>query len=129
MTNPPPPLILPTRDVIAGMDPFIGLDLEHILLVATQHEAQKALDDLLHHTAIGFDTESRPTFRKGQKSEGPHVLQFATQHKAYVFQTYLALCRPAIAKIRDPFGSVRPNFFPATPLVTIRSRSNERSMI
>jgi ribonuclease D len=39
---------------------------------------------------VGFDTESRPTFEKGQVSDGPHVVQFASESQAYIFQ----LCNP-----------------------------------
>lgn len=88
-----------SRETIAKMPLFIGLDLEHIHLVATPREAATALDTLLRHPFLGFDTESRPTFRKGEKSEGPHVLQFATSQSAYIFQCCHAHCAPAIAKI------------------------------
>ncbi len=101
MTNQKKSLRLPTRDAITKMAPFIGLNLKNVHLVATPREAASALDDLLRNPFLGFDTESRPTFRKGQKSEGPHVLQFATQHSAYIFQTYHAHCGPAIAEILE----------------------------
>lgn len=102
MTNPSQTVFsLPTKDAITGMDPFIGLGLNAIHLVTTPREAETALDDLLRHPAVGFDTESKPTFRKGQLSEGPHVLQFATQHKAYIFQTCTAPCVPEIARILE----------------------------
>ena len=45
---------------------------------------------------MGFDTESKPTFMKGQKSEGPHVLQFATMEKAYIFQSHFVESHPVI---------------------------------
>jgi len=35
--------------------------------------------------AIGFDTESKPTFAKGEASTGPHLIQLATDEKAYLF--------------------------------------------
>jgi ribonuclease D len=101
MINPQNTLLLQTKDAITKMAPFIGLDLKNVHLVTTLQEAASALDDLLSNPFLGFDTESKPTFRKGQKSEGPHILQFATQHRAYIFQTYLAFCRPAIAKILE----------------------------
>ncbi|MBN1575108.1 MAG: 3'-5' exonuclease domain-containing protein 2 [Chitinispirillaceae bacterium] len=96
--NSPP---LQTRDTIPKMAPFIGLNLTNVHLVTTPQEAASALNNLLCNPFLGFDTESRPTFRKGQKSEGPHVLQFATQHSAYLFQTYFAFCRPAVAEILE----------------------------
>ncbi len=34
---------------------------------------------------IGFDTESKPTFTKGEVSDGPHLVQLATDDKAYLY--------------------------------------------
>jgi len=82
--------------------------MEHIMVVATRQEASTALAELARHAAIGFDTEARPTFMKDQQSEGPHVLQFATLEKAFVFQAHIreshdvlmeVLASPVIAKI------------------------------
>jgi ProP effector len=33
-----------------------------------------------------FDTESKPTFTRGETSTGPHLIQFSTDAKAYLFQ-------------------------------------------
>ena len=48
---------------------------------------------------VGFDTESKPTFHKGQVSEGPHVLQFATTEKAFIFQSHCVESHPAIMEL------------------------------
>jgi ribonuclease D len=110
MTNQTKPLLLPTREAITKMEPFVGLSPRNVHLVTTQHEADSALDDLLHQKAIGFDTESKPTFRKGQLSEGPHVLQFAVQYRAYVFQSHTPVCRPAIDKILESSSLLKVGF-------------------
>ncbi|WMW80043.1 3'-5' exonuclease [Undibacterium cyanobacteriorum] len=34
---------------------------------------------------IGFDTESKPTFMRGQISDGPHLVQLATEDFAFLF--------------------------------------------
>ncbi|WP_082491226.1 3'-5' exonuclease [Duganella sp. Leaf126] len=60
--------------------------LEDVLLVKTPEQALAARDALLACDAIGFDTESKPTFTKGEASTGPHLIQFATDSKAYLFQ-------------------------------------------
>ncbi len=99
MTYNNTPLQLPTREAITGMAPFAGLELKDISLVTTQEEAASALDHLLQESFLGFDTESRPTFRIGQHSEGPHVLQFATLRSAYIFQAHRPFCGPAVAEI------------------------------
>lgn len=34
---------------------------------------------------LGFDSESKPTFRVGEVSTGPHLIQLATEQKTYLF--------------------------------------------
>lgn len=98
----------PSKEEITALAPFAGLGLANIVVVTTAQEARAAGAELARHTAVGFDTEARPTFMKYQKSEGPHVLQFATLEQAYIFQAHVreshealmeVLASPAIAKI------------------------------
>ena len=96
MSEPKTP---PHKDHIATLEPFCGLPLEQIFVVTNERQALLAQQDLLHAGVVGFDTESKPTFHKGQKSEGPHVLQFATLGKAYIFQSHVAECQPAIVEL------------------------------
>ncbi|NNG23553.1 3'-5' exonuclease domain-containing protein 2 [Massilia sp. ML15P13] len=49
-------------------------------------DAEAALAALLAADVIGFDTESKPTFAKGEVSTGPHLVQLATNDLAYLFQ-------------------------------------------
>jgi RNA polymerase sigma factor for flagellar operon FliA len=76
---------LPAPDP-ASLPPYQGIRLEQVRLVRTEQEAQAALDDLLACDAIGFDTESKPTFQKGEKSTGPHLVQLSTDDICYLFQ-------------------------------------------
>jgi ribonuclease D len=86
----------PKKDAIARLEPYAGLELEQIFVVTNERQAGIAFDELSNAGNVGFDTESKPTFRKGQKSEGPHVLQFATTEKAFIFQSHVAESREAI---------------------------------
>jgi ribonuclease D len=83
----------PDRDQIALLPPFPSLELPHIWLVATAADAQRAAAELLAQPVLGFDTESKPTFVRNEVSQGPHVVQFSTLQKAYVFQLQDPLCR------------------------------------
>lgn len=47
----------------------------------------------------GFDTESKPTFNIGERSRGPHVVQFALRNKAFVFQLHLPNCRNLVSDL------------------------------
>nr|WP_315257839.1 3'-5' exonuclease [uncultured Duganella sp.] len=55
-------------------------------MVVTPEQAVAARDALLVCDAIGFDTESKPTFTRGETSTGPHLIQFATDKKAWLCQ-------------------------------------------
>ncbi len=105
MARPAP---LPAKEAILQLAPFAGLELAHITLVSTAPAAAAARADLLRHKAVGFDTESRPTFQRHEVCEGPHVVQFATVHAAYIFQTHATatltvlkelLASPALTKV------------------------------
>jgi ribonuclease D len=90
------PKTTPHRDEIAEMELFEGLDLDRVFLVTNKRQAETALEELLAAEQVGFDTESKPTFHKGQKSEGPHVLQFSTLEKAFIFQSHFDESHPVI---------------------------------
>lgn len=96
MTTPKQP---PHRDEIATLELFDGLCMDQVFLVTNERQAGLAREELLCAGSVGFDTESKPTFRKGEKSEGPHVLQFATMEKAFIFQAHFAESHPTIIEM------------------------------
>ena len=56
-----------------------------IHLCKTPDEAEAAAKQLLKEPLLGFDTETRPAFRKGE-SYDPSLLQLATENAVYLFQ-------------------------------------------
>jgi ribonuclease D len=64
---------------------YPGIALADVTLVASEDQAHAALEVLMATDAIGFDTESKPTFLKGEVSTGPHLVQLATETHAYLF--------------------------------------------
>lgn len=64
---------------------YPGIRLEQVSLVASPDLAEQARQALLAADAIGFDSESKPTFRKGEAATGPHLIQLATDDHAYLF--------------------------------------------
>ncbi|MEO0794156.1 MAG: 3'-5' exonuclease [Verrucomicrobiota bacterium] len=56
-----------------------------IHLITTPSAARAAVSRLRKETVLGFDTESRPAFKKGE-SYSPSIVQFATNYEAYIFQ-------------------------------------------
>lgn len=74
-------------DLQPDLPAYVGIDLAQVRLVRSEQDAREALADLLGSDAIGFDTESKPTFAKGEVSTGPHLVQLATLETAWLFQT------------------------------------------
>jgi len=74
-------------DTEDALPPYEGILLSEVRLVRSSEDAQAAMAALLACDAVGFDTESKPTFRKGEVSTGPHLVQLATDSHAYLFQT------------------------------------------
>jgi ribonuclease D len=104
------PIMPPSREEIAEMEPFAGLELEQIFVVTNERQAALALADLAAAGEVGFDTESKPTFRKGQVSEGPHVLQFSTTEKAYIFQAHVTESHPVIIELLNSASITKIGF-------------------
>lgn len=64
---------------------YPGLPLAQITLVASVTQLAVAATQLLAADALGFDSESKPVFRKGEASTGPHLIQLATDEQAFLF--------------------------------------------
>lgn len=69
----------------AELPEYPGITLADITLVVSAELAAEALDALMAADVIGFDTESKPTFLKGEVSTGPHLIQLATDQRAFLF--------------------------------------------
>ena len=105
-----PRLATPDKDTIALLPPFERLGLDRITLVTDGTQARQAQAQLLQATAWGFDTESKPTFRAGETSDGPHILQLATTQRAWVFQLHEPECRAVAAELLAHSGIVKAGF-------------------
>ncbi len=77
----------PTKDQIRELPLYIGLDLLDIKIIENELDAAEALKALENEICLGFDTESKPIFRKGEVSPGPTLIQLATESKAFLFPT------------------------------------------
>lgn len=70
----------------ADLPAYAGLPLAAITLIASDADAETAAAVLMAAKVIGFDSESKPTFLKGEVTTGPHLVQLATEEHAYLFQ-------------------------------------------
>jgi ribonuclease D len=100
----------PGKEEIALLEPFERLGMAQIQLVATPAEAAQALKDLAGATALGFDTESKPTFLKNEASDGPHIVQLSTLERAWIFQLTDADCRRAVGQLLESPGIIKAGF-------------------
>jgi ribonuclease D len=89
----------PDKDAIAQLPVFERLGLDRIRLVTTAAQAKEAAASLQNASAWGFDTESKPTFKVGEVSDGPHIVQLATPQCAWVFQLLDPHCRDVVAQL------------------------------
>ncbi len=56
------------------------------IILVDNSNVKDACKDIIASSAIGFDTESEPTFKKGQKNNIVSVIQMATQNTCYIFK-------------------------------------------
>lgn len=99
MENPTTPL-LPSKEQIQDFPRFQNLSAEKIVVINTQEQCLQIEKELSTAALLGFDSESKPTFQKGEVSTGPHLIQLATFEKAYLFQVNaetLAFLKPIFA--------------------------------
>ena len=98
--------------------PFETFD-GNIVVVDHERDVAKAVDYLSSHSAIGFDTETRPTFKPGATNKVA-LMQLSTEDTCFLFRLNLIdypdalgdiLCSPNIKKIglslRDDFAAIR----------------------
>lgn len=78
---------------------YPGISLERVTLVGTADLAARALADLQMAPVLGFDTESKPTFLKGEVSTGPHLVQLASDARVFLFPVALAANHDVLRRI------------------------------
>jgi ribonuclease D len=57
-----------------------------VVVVRTEKQRNKAIREMEREPVLGFDTETRPVFKKGKKPGPPSLVQLATADRVYVFQ-------------------------------------------
>jgi ribonuclease D len=100
----------PDKEAIALLPEFERLGLDRITLVFTGAQARQAQDQLGKAKAWGFDTESKPTFKVGEQSDGPHILQLSTLERAWVFQLHEPECRRVAGELLALGGVAKAGF-------------------
>ena len=105
-----PEIQTPDKEQINLLESFDRLGLDQIQLVSTAEQAKTALGALQGEKALGFDTESKPTFTKNETSTGPHVVQLSTLEKAWIFQLDDAECRRVVGLLLEAPQIIKAGF-------------------
>ena len=102
--------IAPSKTETALLPPFEGLPLARIQVPATAAQFADAVAAIHAAGVVGFDTESKPTFAVGEASQGPHVLQFALDSQAFIFQIHRPGCLDAVVDLLRAPGLQKVGF-------------------
>lgn len=70
----------------------------NILCCSTPDAAEEAAQELLKENVLGFDTETRPTFRKGEHYP-PALLQLAGENYVVLFQIQQCTLTPSLIEL------------------------------
>lgn len=89
----------PTKEQIRELPVYQGVDLENIIVVTNKNEALSAVSELIEHSVLGFDTESKPTFKKGEVSTGPHLIQISCLSKTFIFPAIFPSAIEEVAQV------------------------------
>jgi ribonuclease D len=85
-----------TKEELAAL-PIQRYDGE-VALANTPGELERAMEEIRAEGVAGFDTETRPAFRKGE-SYLPSLIQVATAQRVHVFQLSRLDCSAAAAEL------------------------------
>ena len=91
--------IAPNKAETSLLPPFAGLPLECIFVPKAKSDFAAAAAEIFAAGIAGFDTESKPTFSAGEKSDGPHLVQLALPTKAFIFQLHRPDCLPFVIEL------------------------------
>jgi ribonuclease D len=85
-----------SREEIAELP--IGRYTGEVCLVMTAADLHRAREDIGQQSVVGFDTETRPAFSKGE-SYAPCLVQVATASTVYLFQLRRPDVTPLVAEL------------------------------
>jgi len=71
-----------------------------VVLVTSTAQAEQAAEDFAAERLVGFDTETRPTFKVGQKHPAA-LAQVATARAVYLFQLQRMDCAPILGPLLE----------------------------
>ena len=77
-----------------------------VRLVAAREEMERAMADFASERIVGFDTETRPSFRAGE-SHPPALAQVATARAVWIFQLQRIDCSGVLGELLSSQATVK----------------------
>ncbi len=116
-------VVLSRADLAAAALPdYPGIALAQVTLVTSPAQAEQARAALLAADAVGFDSESKPTFRKGEESTGPHLVQLATDDHCWLFPVHADSDRAALRAVLEAPAVLKVGLGLGNDRAALRSR-------
>lgn len=113
LLTPAPPPELPLYE---------GIDLANVVLVETPEAAADACRQMQAEAVLGFDTEAKPTFAKGEVSTGPHLIQLAAESTVWLFPVRQSLEHPGLREILETPQILKVGFGLGSDLAQLRGK-------
>ena len=101
---------------------YRGISLADITLVDTPEKVNSACQALLAASVVGFDTESKPTFRKGEVTTGPHLVQLATDARVFLFPVAIEANHAPLKQVLESHQVKKVGFGLGNDRSALRSR-------
>jgi ribonuclease D len=109
-------------EILPELPLYEGVTIADVVLVDSAESAAGALRVLLAQEVIGFDTESKPTFSKGEVSKGPHLIQLAIEARVYLFPVDCLVDPGGMKAILESKQILKVGFGLDSDLAQLRSR-------
>jgi RNA polymerase sigma factor for flagellar operon FliA len=101
---------------------YQGIAIADVVLADSPAAAADACRLLLAETVLGFDTEAKPTFAKGEVSTGPHLIQLATEERVYLFPVRPQMDCSGLRQILESRQILKVGFGLGSDLAQLRAR-------
>ncbi len=101
---------------------YQGVAIADVVLVDAPAATDAACRALLAETVLGFDTEAKPTFAKGEVSTGPHLIQLATEARVYLFPVRPQMECAGLRQILESRQILKVGFGLGSDLAQLRAR-------
>lgn len=125
MDSPSPSALPPELRRVVSKEEINALPVRRyegrVVLVSNPTELDEAMADIAAERATGFDTETRPAFRPGERYL-PSLVQLATANAVYLFQLSRMDFAAPLARVLGATSPLKVGVSVADDLKTLRER-------